>query len=29
VRPILARPSVEPTHQRGKHGAEETESATG
>jgi hypothetical protein len=29
VRPVLARPNVEPTHQRGKHGAEETESATG
>lgn len=29
VRQVLARPNVEPTHQRPKHGAEETESATG
>jgi hypothetical protein len=29
VRPVLARPNVEPAHQRPKRGTEETESATG
>jgi hypothetical protein len=29
VRPVLARPNVQPAHQRPKRGTEETESATG